>query len=311
MSALLEAEGLVKHFSTTRRRAVRAVDDVSFTIDDGRTLALVGESGSGKTTTARMVARLLEPDRGMLRLEGRDVTHERERGLREFRRRVQIVFQDPSSSLDPRWTVGASVAEPLRAFGLRRDVVVRLLDDVGLDPQQVARYPSELSSGQRQRVALARALALGPDLIVLDEPVSALDVSVRAQILNLLARLQVEHGLAYLFVTHDLAVVQHVADVVAVMYLGKIVERGPTAAVCTRPRHPYTQALLSSVPTPDPDARSRVRAALRGELPSPVDPPSGCRFRTRCPRAAPRCAEEEPRLTSEGELHPVACHFPD
>jgi len=310
VSTLLEADGLVKHFRGARGRAVHAVDGVSFSIDDGRTLALVGESGCGKTTTARITARLLEPDRGTLALRGRDVTHERERGLRAFRRRVQIVFQDPSSSLDPRWTVETSVREPLRAFGLPIDAVPSLLDDVGLPPELATRYPSELSSGQRQRVALARALALGPELIVLDEPVSALDVSVREQILKLLAGLQAEHGLAYLFVTHDLAVVQHVADEVAVMYLGKIVERGPTVAVSTSPRHPYTQALLASVPVAVPGVRPAIDA-LRGELPSPIDPPSGCRFRTRCPRAAARCAEEEPELTGDQGKHPVACYFPD
>ena len=310
MTPVLAVDDLVKHFPVPRGR-VHAVDGVSFTIDAGRTLALVGESGCGKTTTTQLVSRLVEPDGGRIAVDGRDVTHEPERRLRWFRERVQIVFQDPTSSLDPRWTVGATVAEPLRVHRRSRSTVPMLLEQVGLEESTQGRYPSELSTGQRQRVALARALALDPDLVVLDEPVSALDVSVRAQILNLLAQLQHDRGLTYLFVTHDLAVVQHIADSVAVMYLGKIVEHGPTADVLDRPRHPYTMALLASIPSPEPRARRESAApTLRGELPSAIEPPSGCRFRTRCPRAEARCAQEEPKLVGTTR-HPVACHFPD
>jgi len=311
MTALLEVDGVVKTFAAPHRRRLRAVDEVSFSLERGRTLALVGESGCGKTTTSRIVARLLEPDEGGVSIDGVDLTHARGGSLRRLRRRFQIVFQDPSSSLDPRWTVARIVEEPLRAHRQPRSRVDVLLDQVGLDPATRHRYPNELSSGQRQRVALARALALDPELLVLDEPVSALDVSVRAQILNLLVNLQRERQLSYLYVTHDLATVQYLADEVAVMYLGRIVEHGTTAEVSTHPRHPYTRALLDAIPVPDPSAaRSAERATLVGELPSAIDPPSGCRFRTRCPKAQDLCAHEEPALT-DSEGHAVACHFPN
>ncbi|MEX1008844.1 MAG: ABC transporter ATP-binding protein [Acidimicrobiia bacterium] len=298
---MLVADGLVKHFRARSRGVVHAVDGVSFTVDRGETLAIVGESGSGKTTVARLVLRLVKPTAGTIRFHGR---------------RVQMVFQDPYSSLDPRMTAGAIVAEPLVVARRRREAkqrVPELFELVGLGAEHTDRYPHELSGGQRQRVGIARALALEPDLVVLDEPVSALDVSIQAQILNLLADLQARLSLSYLFIAHDLSVVRHVADRVAVMHLGKIVEFASTAELFASPAHPYTQALLSAVPEPDPPSeRERQRIVLRGELPSAVDPPSGCRFRTRCWRADDRCAEEEPQLVERaGVEHPVACHFPE
>lgn len=322
--ALLEVEGLAKHFparrvafvtprgAARRGEVIRAVDGVSFRVGVGETLGLVGESGSGKSTTARLILRLLEPTEGVIRLAGTDITHRRGRGLCELRRRVQIVFQDPYASFDPRRRVRDSVAEPLVAQGRRDEVATRvpeLLELVGLDPSAAARYPHEFSGGQRQRLAIARALAVSPDLVVLDEPVSALDASVRAQVLALLTELRTRLGLAYLMISHDLAVVRQVADRVAVMHAGKIVEHGPTTEVFARPRHPYTRALLSAVPDPDPRVeRTRERIVLRGEAPSPLDPPSGCRFRTRCFLAAPVCAEQEPALVDRAD-HAVACHL--
>jgi oligopeptide/dipeptide ABC transporter ATP-binding protein len=300
VTELLAVEDLVKHFPARGNRVVRAVDGVSFSVDRGETLAVVGESGSGKSTIARLVLRLIEPTSGNIRFDGR---------------RVQMVFQDPYASLDPRMTATAIVAEPFVVARRRSEVKTRvpaLFELVGLGAEHLARFPHELSGGQRQRVGIARALALEPDLVVLDEPVSALDVSIRAQILNLLVDLQARLSLSYLFIAHDLAVVRHVADRVAVMHLGKIVESGATEALFDSPAHPYTQALLSAVPDVDPAGeRSRARIVLRGELPSAEEPPSGCRFRTRCWRAQERCAEEEPALTErETVQHPVACHFP-
>ncbi len=301
MTDLLTVEGLVKHFRGRNRGVVRAVDGVSFGVGAGETLALVGESGSGKTTVARLILRLTRPTAGRIDFTGR---------------RVQMVFQDPYASLDPRMTARATVAEPLVIARRRRDVATRvpeLFALVGLGDEHMDRYPHELSGGQRQRIGIARALALAPDLVVLDEPVSALDVSIQAQILNLLADLQSRLGLSYLFIAHDLSVVRHVADRVAVMHLGEIVESAPTETLFASPAHPYTQALLSAVPEPDPTSeRERRRVVLRGELPSAEDPPSGCRFRTRCWRAEARCAAEHPALTAhEGVDHPVACHFPE
>ena len=298
---LLTFDDVVKHFRARGKRVVRAVDGVSFTVGRGETVALVGESGSGKSTVARLVLRLIRPTSGTISFSGR---------------RAQMVFQDPYSSLDPRMTARTIVAEPLVVARRRRVARVRvpsLFDAVGLGPEHLARYPHELSGGQRQRVALARALALDPDLVVLDEPVTALDVSIQAQILNLLVELQRRRSLSYLFVAHDLGVVRHVADRVLVMYLGKLVEVATTAELFDAPAHPYTEALLSAIPEPDPAIeRERQRIVLRGELPSATDPPSGCRFRTRCWKAQARCAEEEPALTErDGVGHPVACHFPD
>ena len=315
MSALLEVDGLVKQFPA-RGGSVRAVDDVSFTVAAGETLGVVGESGSGKSTLARLLVRLLEPTSGIIRLDGVDVAHLRRRALRALRRRVQIVFQDPYSSLDPRLSVRTIVAEPLRIAHRGRDVrdrVPEVLSLVGLGPEHEARYPHELSGGQRQRVGIARALVVEPEILVLDEPVTALDGSIQAQILNLLSRLQRELGLSYLFIAHDLAVVRHLADRVAVMHLGRIVETAPTDELFAAPAHPYTQALLSASPVPDPDVeRARRRIVLTGELPDALDPPSGCHFRTRCWKARDECAVPPgPEVIERGQGHPVACFFPD
>jgi oligopeptide/dipeptide ABC transporter ATP-binding protein len=314
-TALLELDGVRKDF-LARGGVIRAVDDVSLTVGSGETLALVGESGSGKSTVARLVVRLLEPTRGSIRIGGDDVARLSRRGLRSMRRRVQIVFQDPYASLDPRMTVRATVAEPLHIAGRSRELSTRVpevLSLVGLGPEHAARYPHELSGGQRQRVGIARALAVEPELLVLDEPVTALDGSIQAQILNLLARLQSQLGLAYLFIAHDLAVVRHLARRVAVMHLGRIVEVAPTEELFRAPLHPYTQALLSASPVPDPGAeRTRRRIVLSGELPDAHDPPSGCHFRTRCWKARDDCAAEPgPALDDHGSGRRVACLFPN
>ncbi len=320
---LLQVEDLhvsfpVRTGSVFRRRTtpLRAVHNVSFTVDAGETLGLVGESGSGKTTTGRSILQLPRPTSGSVRFEGRELTALSGRELRAVRPGLQVVFQDPYGSLDPRLPVGEAIAEPLRVHrrwdgtGPRR--VAELLERVGLEPAQANRYPHEFSGGQRQRVALARALALRPKLLILDEPVSALDVSVRAGVVNLLADLQAELGVAYLFIAHDLTLVRHVAHRLAVMYLGKLVEVGSVEALFSAPAHPYTKALLSAVPIADPlREHGRERIALAGEVPSPLDPPSGCPFRTRCWKAQPLCAREEPALVERGQGRPVACHFPE
>jgi peptide/nickel transport system ATP-binding protein len=316
-SPILEVHGLVKHFRADRgmfgaSAIVHAVDDVDLEVRPGEVLAIVGESGSGKSTLARCVLRLIDPTEGRVVFDGRDVTALKGRQLVGFRQQVQPVFQDPFSSIDPRWRVATSVAEALTAFGIgtkqeRKARVLDLLDRVGLDPSLAQRHPHELSGGQRQRVGIAAALAPSPRLIVADEPVSALDVSVQAQVLNLLADLQRDLGLAILFVAHDLAVVEHISHRTAVMYLGKIVETGPTEGVFREPRHPYTQALLAAIPHPDP-ARPLAGSPLEGEVPSPIAPPSGCRFRTRCPVAIERCATDEPAMTVFGTGHTAACH---
>ncbi len=318
---LVRVTDLVKHFPITvgilvQRQvgAVQAVDGVSFTIRRGETLGLVGESGSGKSTTARLLLRLLEPTAGRIELEGTDITTATGSKLRTARQEMQMIFQDPYASLDPRMTVRDIVGEPLVVWGRWKNggptLVADLLDRVGLNPDHANRFPHEFSGGQRQRIGIARALALRPKLLVCDEPVSALDVSVRAQILNLLAGLQRDFGLTYLFISHDLSVVRQVADRVAVMYLGKIVELADRDELYRRPVHPYTQALVAAVPIPDPVLeRQRKRIVLGGEIPSPSDPPSGCRFRTRCFKAQQLCAEEEPPLIDRGHGHPSACHF--
>ncbi len=329
VSALLEVRGLEKSFplrrgllSGLRRRppgaaastgAVRAVAGVDLDVAAGECVALVGESGSGKTTLARCAVRLLEPTAGAVRFEGRDLLALSPRELRRWRRHVQMVFQDPYGSLDPRQRVGSALAEPLRIHRLgdgaaRRRRVAELLELVDLPPAAADRRPHEFSGGQRQRIGIARALATEPRLLVADEPVSALDVSVRAQIVNLLARLQERLGLALLFIAHDLAVVEHVADRVAVMYLGRVVELATREAVFSRPRHPYTVSLLSAVPVAEPGRRRRV--ALRGEPPDPAAPPAGCAFHPRCPIARPRCAVEAPALVAGEAGHAVACHHP-
>jgi oligopeptide/dipeptide ABC transporter ATP-binding protein len=320
MATLLEAQNLTKHFPLKRGLfgtdpgAVRAVDGVSFTIESGRTLGVVGESGCGKSTTAKLVLKLEEPTAGEIRFEGRSLQTLDKAGLRQYRRSVQAVFQDPFASLNPRMRVGAIIAEPLVTnekieMGEVRRRIARLLDLVGLPGRSADLFPHEFSGGQRQRIAIARALALSPKLVVLDEPVSALDVSIRAQILNLLVDLQRDLGLAYLFIAHDLAAVAHMSHSIAVMYLGQLVEYGPAKTVATDPKHPYTQALFSAALPSHPD-ESRDEIILTGEVPSPVNPPSGCRFHPRCPHVLPRCAPEVPTLRSAFGRE-VACHLYD
>ncbi|QHC31201.1 ABC transporter ATP-binding protein [Streptomyces sp. HF10] len=326
---VLEVSGLVKHYPLTRgvlfRKqigAVRAVDGVDFVLGRGETLGIVGESGCGKSTVARLLCNLERPSAGSVRFKGEDITRLSGRALKAVRRNIQMVFQDPYTSLNPRMTVGDIVGEPYEIHpeaapkGDRRRRVRELLDVVGLDPDFVNRYPHQFSGGQRQRIGIARGLALRPEVIVADEPVSALDVSVQAQVINLLDRLQAEFELSYVFIAHDLSIVRHISDRVGVMYLGRIVETGRDAEIYEHPTHPYTQALLSAVPVPDPEARERrERIILSGDVPSPADIPSGCRFRTRCWKARERCALQVPALAvpaffEEGPAaHASACHF--
>jgi oligopeptide transport system ATP-binding protein len=315
--ALLEVTDLMKHYpvrSGVLRRAagtVHAVDGVSFSVGVGETLGLVGESGCGKSTVARSVLRLVEPTSGSIRIDGTDITHLSKSELRPHRRAMQIVFQDPFASLNPRMTAGDIVGEPLTVHGLAKGSeklarVAKLFEQVGLRPDQMRNYPHQFSGGQRQRICIARALALGPRLIVCDEPVSALDVSIQAQVINLLIDLQREHGFSYLFIAHDLAVVAHISHRVAVMYLGRIVEIADKTELFKNPRHPYTQALLASVPVANPKLK-RLQPLVDGDVPSPVNPPSGCAFHTRCRYAIDRCKVERPLLMDAGAGHQVAC----
>ncbi|MFD8365493.1 ABC transporter ATP-binding protein [Streptomyces hygroscopicus] len=325
---VLEVRDLAKHYPLTRgvlvkRRigAVRAVDTVSFALGRGETLGIVGESGCGKSTVARLLVSLERPTAGTIHYRGEDITRLSGRALRAVRRNIQMVFQDPYTSLNPRMTVGDIIGEPFEIHpeaapkGDRRRAVQELLEVVGLSPEHINRYPHQFSGGQRQRIGIARGLALRPEVIVADEPVSALDVSVRAQVVNLLESLRDEFGLSYVFIAHDLSVVRHISDRIAVMYLGRIAETGTGPEIYGHPTHPYTQALLSAVPVPDPEPREgRERILLTGDVPSPANPPSGCRFRTRCWKARERCAVETPTLTVPPDLpgpaaHPSACHF--
>ena len=329
--ALVQVRDLVKHFPITKGiflqhkvGAVQAVDGVSFDVRRGETLGIVGETGSGKSTTARLVTRLLEPTSGEIRFDGQDITRVKGSKLKSVRREMQMIFQDPYSSLNPRKTIGSIVAEPFAIHGLlkgkgeRRKAVQELLETVGLNPEHYNRYPHEFSGGQRQRIGVARALALKPKLLIADEPVSALDVSIQAQVLNLLRELQREFGLTVVFIAHDLSVVRHMCDRVAVMYLGRFVEAGGADELYSAPRHPYTGALLSAVPIADPSRHGGARRLLSGDVPSPADPPAACRFHTRCPKAQELCSQVDPPLEEKEPLNPsagpsgllTACHFP-
>jgi peptide/nickel transport system ATP-binding protein len=321
---ILEAFDLTKHFPTGASKllqrptqVVQAVDGVSLSLRRGTTLAIVGESGCGKSTLARLLARLIEPTAGSVVLNGVNITTASSKEMLKMRRDIQVVFQDPYACLNPRHSIGQSIGTPIRIQKTmsrtdERHRVFELLEMVGLSAEHYNRFPHEFSGGQRQRAGIARALALQPKVIVADEPVSALDVSIQAQILNLLEKLQADLNLSYVFIAHDLSVVRHIADEVAVMYLGKIVEIGAPQAVYGAPAHPYTKALMSAVPVPNPQVGAkRKRIILTGDVPSPVDPPSGCRFRTRCPKVQPICSVDEPILTDRGQGHRVACHFPD
>jgi peptide/nickel transport system ATP-binding protein/oligopeptide transport system ATP-binding protein len=319
----VQVRGLVKHFPLTRgiliqRKigAVQAVDGVSLDVHRGETLGIVGETGCGKSTTARLIMRLLDPTAGEIRFDGQDITNLKGSRLKAIRREMQMIFQDPYSSLNPRKTIGATIGQPFAIHGLlkgkgeRKRAVQELMETVGLNPEHYNRYPHEFSGGQRQRIGVARALALKPKLLIADEPVSALDVSIQAQVLNLLNDMQRELGLTLVFIAHDLSVVRHMCDRVAVMYLGRIVEIGPGDALYEFPRHPYTGALLSAVPVADPSLRAGDRELLSGDVPSPANPPKACRFHTRCPKAQQLCTQEDPPLQDKGTGTEAACHFP-
>ena len=318
MSNLLEVRDLVKHFPIKRGiilqrqvGAVKAVDGVSFDVIQGETLGIVGETGCGKSTTARLLCRLMDPTSGSIKFAGRDVAAQKGDDLKAMHREMQMVFQDPYSSLNPRKTVGSIIADPFIIHGLHKGdgERKRKVQDL-MNPEHYNRYPHEFSGGQRQRIGVARAIALEPKLLIADEPVSALDVSIQAQVLNLLRGLQRDLGLTLIFIAHDLSVVRHMCDRVAVMYLGKVVELAPSDELYHTPRHPYTGALLSAVPVPDPTGAKRERQLLTGDVPSPANPPSACRFHTRCPKAQPLCSQDEPRLETKGATGIAACHYP-
>jgi peptide/nickel transport system ATP-binding protein/oligopeptide transport system ATP-binding protein len=322
-SALIEVRDLVKHFPIKQGvifqrqiGAVKAVDGISFDVLQGETLGIVGETGCGKSTTARLLVRLLDPTSGSIVFEGEDIAKASGGSLKQLHRKVQIIFQDPYSSLNPRKTVGSIISDPYIIHGMytgegeRKKQVQELMDRVGLNPEHYNRYPHEFSGGQRQRIGVARAIALEPKLLIADEPVSALDVSIQAQVLNLLRSLQREMGLTLVFIAHDLSVVRHMCDRVAVMYLGKVVELAPSDELYKFPRHPYTGALMSAVPVPDPAGAKRERQLLSGDVPSPANPPSACRFHTRCPKAQEICSVDDPPLETKGGESLVACHFP-
>ena len=322
MSTILKVTGLTKHFPVAKKsffgktETVQAVDDVSFEIGAGEAVGLVGESGCGKSTTGRLITRLIDPTVGSIEFDGEEISNKNSKQLLSIRPKLQMIFQDPYASLNPRHTVGTIISTPMKINGIKpeggtKKAVQELLEIVGLNPEHYNRYPHEFSGGQRQRIGIARALALRPKLIVADEPVSALDVSIQAQIINLMKDLQKDFGLAFVFVAHDLAVVRHFAQRVAVMYLGKIVEFADRDTLYSNPRHPYTKALLSAIPEADPDAAgSRERIQLTGDVPNPINPPSGCRFRTRCWKAQDICASTTPELKLVGNST-VACHFPE
>jgi oligopeptide/dipeptide ABC transporter ATP-binding protein len=323
VSTLVEVRDLVKHFPIKKGiviqrhiGAVKAVDGVSFDVEQGETLGIVGETGCGKSTTARLLCRLMKPTSGRITFEGKDIDAQRGEALKALRREVQMIFQDPYSSLNPRKTVGSIIADPFvihdmhSGKGERKKRVQELMDRVGLNPEHYNRYPHEFSGGQRQRIGVARAIALEPKLLIADEPVSALDVSIQAQVLNLLRGLQREMGLTLIFIAHDLSVVRHMCDRVAVMYLGKVVELADSDTLYATPRHPYTGALLSAVPVADPTGTKRERQLLTGDVPSPANPPSACRFHTRCPKAQPLCSDQEPLLEPKPGGGVAACHYP-
>ena len=316
--AMLDVDQLSKFFDVGKGKTLKAVNGLSLSIRKGETLGVVGESGCGKSTAGRTIMRLYEPTSGVVRYNGENIYDMKGAKLKALRREMQMVFQDPYASLNPRWTVEDIIAEPLDVHGLvssrkeRKLAVERLLDKVGLNPSHLTRYPHEFSGGQRQRIGIARSLAVDPKFIVADEPISALDVSIQAQVVNLLQNLQKTDSLTYLFIAHDLAMVKHISDRIAVMYLGKLIEIADSDDLYAEPRHPYTQALLSSIPVPDPDVEAtKERIVLRGDLPSPISPPSGCTFRTRCPAATERCAAEVPELRQVGPnpSHWAACHY--